>query len=219
MTAPLPPDLAAMLARRGIDPNTEPDPPPEFDVVAFRVEQAQILLDRLVPAMYAEAKPDNSDVADWVAQFLAAPTEAPSVVLSGPTGVGKSHQGWGAIRACVKGVASSGRGLRWRATSHPDFNAAMRPSANNQPDAVLREYMQADLLFLDDLGAGKHTDWTGDNLYRLVDNRWSNRKTTIYSTNLSAGRLATEVGDRVVSRLADACQVTMAGPDRRWAAK
>lgn len=211
--------VAEILARRGIDPAAvDTYEPPEFDIVAFRTEQAREVLNRRVPGRFAEAKPDNPDVADWVARYLAAPTEAQSLVLVGPTGTGKTYQCWGALRAVVEGLAATGRGLTWRATTHPDLNAAMRPKSDNSHNGALEMYMEAELLMLDDLGAGKQSEWTGDALYRLVDHRWSNQKTTIYSTNLTPTALTDAVGDRVVSRLADALRVTIKGTDRRWAA-
>lgn len=212
------PKALEIMTRLGIDPNTQVEPIPDFDVVAFRLEQAQKVLDRVTPALFREAKADHPEVADWVTRFLDAPSQAPSLLLSGPTGVGKTTQCWGAIRACVEGVAATGRGLHWRAVTYPDFNAAMRPNGDQNPEATLTEYMQVDLLLLDDLGVGLHTNWTGDNLYRLVDTRWANRRTTIYSTNRTSKDLAEAVGDRVVSRLADAQRVILKGTDRRWAA-
>lgn len=189
-----------------------------LNIIEFRREQAAQVLAARIPARFADARPDNPLVARWAARYLADPAEAPSLLLSGPTGTGKTWQCWGAIRTVVEGVAAAGKGLDWRATSHPDLNAALRPKVDGSHNSALQLHMEAALLMLDDLGAGKNTDWTEDTLYRLVDHRWSNRLPTIYSTNLVPKALTAAVGERVVSRLGDAVRVTITGEDRRWMA-
>lgn len=189
-----------------------------MDVVAFRVDQARATLAGRIPPRFAAAEVDRPDVARWVGRCLTGLEGAPPLVLTGPTGVGKTWQCWGALRAVVEGRAHTGQGTRWRATTHPDLNAEMRPKPDGSHAFALDPYLAAELLLFDDLGAGKQTDWTGDALYRLVDHRWAHHLPTIYSTNLTRVVLTEAVGDRVVSRLADAVHVAIKGGDRRWAA-
>jgi DNA replication protein DnaC len=189
---------------------------PEVDPVAFRVDQAATVLAARVPARFATAAADHPHVVRWVAGFLSDPAGAPSLVLKGPTGSGKTHQAWGTIRHIVTTMAKAGCGLRWRFVTHPELNDELRPKPDGSHAYALERYLAAEQLVLDDLGAGKQSDWTGDSLHRLVDHRWAHHLTTIYSTNLGRTQLAETVGDRVMSRLADATHVTVTGPDRRW---
>lgn len=206
--------LAAARLRPGAAPvPVEPDP---FDHIAFRTQQAAATLAARIPPMFANATPEHPEVAAWVRAFLANRHDCPSLVLVGPTGTGKTYQCWGAVRAVVEGMAARGEGLRWEATTHPDLNAALRPSADNAHVGVLERLMHADLVFLDDLGAGRQTEWTGDGLLRLVDYRWSHRLPMIYSANAVGKPLIAAVGDRVNSRLGDAVKVALLGDDRRW---
>jgi DNA replication protein DnaC len=188
------------------------------DAVTFRIEQAAAALAARIPPRFADATADHPEVLAWVRRYLAGPEGGPSLVLTGPTGVGKTHMAWGAVRAVVMARARAGHGTRWAATTGPDLNAQMRPKPDGSHAWALEPYLAAELLFFDDLGAGKQTDWTGDSLYRLVDHRWAYRRPTVWSTNLTRAALVEAVGDRVVSRLADAVHVAVKGGDRRWAA-
>lgn len=187
-----------------------------FDLAAWRAEQAEATIARLVPPLFDKAAVDRPEVAEWVDLFLADADMCPSLVLAGPTGTGKTHQTYGAVKAILRGRAQQGRGVALRITNHPDLNDELRPKPNNSHAWALEPYMETELLVLDDLGAGKQTDWTGDSLYRLVDHRWSHKLPTIFTTNLPPKPLQESVGDRIVSRLADARHVAMKGDDRRW---
>jgi len=189
---------------------------PSVNLVEFRQQQAAAVLARRVPARFADAKVTHPEIRAWVDRYLTNPRETPSIVVAGPTGVGKTYQCWGAIREIVQALAARGKGLRWASTTHPDLNHALRPKGDGSHEHALDPYLRAELLFLDDLGAGKQSEWTGDSLFRLVDHRWATCLPTIYSTNLSPDALVNAVGDRIVSRLADSVRVTLSGRDRRW---
>lgn len=204
----------AIMKRLGLDPALLDEPAAEFDTVAFRLWQAEKNLERR-PAMFEDAKATLPETVDWILRYLEAPSKASSVLLSGPTGVGKTWEAWGMIRACAEGNAALGRRCHFKTISHPDFNAAMRPGGDIAPEHVLSDLVGMDLLLFDDISAGYNTGWTAENLYRLVDSRWSARKPTIYSTNLSPKALSEAVGARVLSRLSSAERIAMKGRDRR----
>ncbi|MFY1595443.1 ATP-binding protein [Micromonospora sp. WMMD737] len=213
-------DVGDFLAGKGIDPanlSTGGDyTPTPFDHARFRTERALGRFAAKVPPAFADARADHSAVRTWLARLLADPAAAPSLLLVGPTGVGKTHQGWGVIREVVETTARQGRPLRWEAVTHPDLNAQTRVSPDGSHHGVLERYMQTGLLMLDDIGAGKQSDWTGDTLFRLIDYRWAHQLPGIYSTNLIGDPLVKAVGDRVASRLGDAFRVALVGNDRRW---
>jgi DNA replication protein DnaC len=205
-----------ILARRGINPDELPDPPP-FDLAATLTENATAALALNLPPMFLNAVPGQPDVRAWVQQFLTDRTTCPSLLLLGPVGTGKTHESIGALRGCVLGSAKNRRPLTWHYTSHPKLNAELRPSPDDSHLAVYDLCEQVDLLVLDDLGAGKATDWTADTLYRLVDTRWAYQRPVIATTNLTAPDLREAVGARVASRLASGVQVALKGDDRRRA--
>jgi DNA replication protein DnaC len=203
-----------ILARRGINPDDLPDEPP-FDLAATLTENATAAMALNLPPMFLNAVPDDPQVRDWVQQFLDDPAACPSLLLLGPVGTGKSHQAIGALRGSVLGSAKNRRPLTWHYTTHPKLNADLRPAPDDTHLAVYDQCEQVDLLVLDDLGAGKATDWTADTLYRLVDTRWAYQRPIVATTNLTAPELREAVGARVASRLASGVQVALKGDDRR----
>lgn len=216
---PEPFDVGGFLAEQGVDLEALPDGdgyrPRGFDPVAFRRDQAHAALAAKIPAKFADARVTDQRVAAWLRGYLADPAHGRSLFLVGPTGVGKTHHLWGCTRAAVEHHAQQGRGLRWEVVTHPDLNAAMRPS-DNRDAGLLDRCMRADLLGLDDIGAGKGSEWTEDVLFRLVDYRWSHGLTSIYSSNLIDQALERAVSARVASRMADSVKVALGGGDRRW---
>lgn len=74
------------------------------------------------------------------------------------------------------------------------------------------------LLLLDDIGAERLTDWTLEQFYLLINKRYENRLPILFSSNLSVQELAEQLGDRIVSRIIETCDiVNLEGADRRLA--
>ena len=168
--------------------------------------------DKRFPRRYVHAIADHPDVLGWVTRFAADPKESPSLLVVGPTGVGKTWQAYGALRAAV--VATS---RKWEASTFADFTAALRPGGKD-PEGTLRAYRKADLMLIDDLGAAKHSEWVEETTYRLINGRYEDMKPTIFTTNLPLADLREGVGDRIASRLVEICtRVVLAGGDRRRA--
>lgn len=207
--------VADLLARRGlpvVDRDVPPEPP--FDPIQWRLDNYRAILAREVPAEFANAQPDHPEVAAWV-QARSRGAGSPFLVIGGQVGRGKTWQAWGALRTLVIAAAHANRRCRWRFVTHPRLNDETRPKPDGSHAYGLDPYIETDLLVVDDLGAGKQSEWTADALYRLVDHRWSNHLTTIFTTNLAPSQLAAALDERVVSRLATATITLIAGPDRR----
>ncbi|MGW5352503.1 ATP-binding protein [Streptomyces sp. NPDC004031] len=208
--------LAAILTARGIAPDTAPAPPVPAPVTALELADARI------PPRYQGAMADHPRVTAWVAEVTAASRPGPggtrgigtgpSLLIAGPTGTGKTHQAYGAVRALL----AAGVRLRWEATTAADLYAAQRPQQGNDAEQQLWRLARSPLLLLDDLGAAKQSPWTEELTYRLVNHRYNQLLPTLVTTNLPVAELRDAVGDRVASRLAEMTdRVILTGHDRR----
>jgi len=59
------------------------------------------------------------------------------------------------------------------------------------------------LLIIDDLGAEKPSDWVKERLLSIIDERYSNKLSTIYTSNCSPNILLMQLGDRIYDRVRD----------------
>lgn len=189
----------------------------ELDAVLAEAEKARDGF----PLRFRQASTDLPQIDEWVAQFHANPATAPSLLLLGPTGTGKTHNAYGAVAAAVlvawQTRIGGWRKPRWRALTHADLCAALRPRGRDyDPEAELRRFRELDLLMVDDLGAAKSTEFVEEATYRLVNGRYEDMRPSIFTSNLAPGELREAVGDRIASRLVETCvRVVLNGPDRR----
>lgn len=74
-----------------------------------------------------------------------------------------------------------------------------------------------DLLHIDDVGAENRTDWVIEQLYSIVNTRYEEQRSIVFTTNLDLDELREQIGKRTVSRLAETCgdPLPLFGEDRR----
>lgn len=177
----------------------------------WRTLRAEYDCDQRFPRRFALADCGNRDVRTWVDSFRADPAKCRSLLLAGPTGVGKTWLAYGALREAVCTPAAP----TWQATTFADFVAALRPSGKD-PETTMAAYRSADLLLLDDLGAAKGSEWVEETTYRLLNHRYEAMLPSIFTTNLPLPKLREGLGDRLASRLVEICtRVVLTGDDRR----
>ncbi len=87
------------------------------------------------------------------------------------------------------------------------------PVNRTQEMDVLRPVMEADLLVLDDLGAEKTSEWVDETLNLIVNSRYSEKRTTIFTSNYDDNpdntdpdSLLFRIGFRMRSRLHEMCE-------------
>ena len=69
-------------------------------------------------------------------------------------------------------------------------------------DAFFRRLTSVDLLYIDDLGAERHTDWVVEQLYALVNERYENQRSMLVTSNAGAGRRGRAQAARGPDRIA-----------------
>lgn len=181
------------------------------DTRAWMIERNLDLCAKRFPARYTDARADVSEVQRWAVGYRKQPSAARSLLLLGPTGTGKTHQAYGALREAVSYPAT----IRWEAVGSADLVAETRGAKN--VDDVLARYIKADLLLLDDLGVAKASEWTEEVTYRVIDARYRECRPGIFTSNIAAPKLRDLLGERVASRLVEMCgrPVVLRGEDRR----
>ncbi|MGN6254847.1 MAG: ATP-binding protein [Solirubrobacterales bacterium] len=84
-----------------------------------------------------------------------------------------------------------------------------------------------DLLYIDDLGSERHTDWVVEQLYAVVNERYENRRAMLVTSNAEGDvhggqqQLEDQIGRRTVSRLIEICgdPLPLFGADYRYRAR
>ncbi len=66
---------------------------------------------------------------------------------------------------------------------------------------ILYKYQNCHLLILDDLGTKNVTDWVLEMLYLILNHRYEYLKKTIITSNLDLEQLATQLDERIASRI------------------
>lgn len=208
----LPPRLLARLEALGVKPASALDEDPHAETAAEKAERLAIRRDvylarwaSQVPPMYAEASLADLDEH----QRVEAPQEALNLVLAGPVGTGKTH----AAYALGNQAARAGRWVT--AVTVVDLLAAMRPEGDT---GLVKAAHGCDLLILDDLGAGKATEFAVEQLTALLDHRIRDHRRTIVTTNVPEAGLEATWGGRFMDRLRYRRVVAVfGGPSRRTA--
>ena len=153
--------------------------------------------------------------------YLGAADEGLGLLLSGDSGVGKTHLAVSVLRELVE--KKGARGQFW------DFHELIREIKNSyDPETkttelqVLAPVVETDILLLDDLGAWKMTDWMNDTLFYILNSRYMAKRATLITTNYqdvdreaaaSADPLrrreflVERIGQRLRSRLMEMCLV------------
>lgn len=143
---------------------------------------------------------------------VVAPNPGPSVLLLGPTGVGKTHHAFGALR---RFAADGGLGQIVVAPA-ADLYATLRPRNGVDSEDMFARYAKAMVLFIDDLGAAKTSPWVEEINYRLINYRYNNQLATLFTSNVPTKELGEYLGERVASRIVGMAKtVVLKGDDRR----
>lgn len=119
------------------------------------------------------------------------------LVLTGPTGCGKTHL----AVAIINHRLSQGYPAFFMVV--PDLldhlRSAFSPASEISYDELFEQVRNAPLLVLDDLGSQSSTPWAQEKLFQILNHRFNARLPTVITTNIPVE----DLDDRLRTRLAD----------------
>lgn len=153
------------------------------------------------------------------------PNDGTGLLLIGKIGTGKTHLGVGIIKELILGRGASCLFYDYRELLKEIQNSYNASVQTTELD-VLRPIFDSEVLFLDELGAVKPTEWVWDTVSLILNTRYNNNRTTIITTNfedqpsatsngsISPARAAVReetlgdrIGERMRSRLHEMCRI------------
>lgn len=199
-----------------------------------------------IPSRYANCELENFEIrpphttefiklakiaAEKFVEEYPMPRVPFGLLFMGPQGVGKTHLAVGIIKALMKR-----KGISCLFRSFPELlkeiQSSYSPISQSSELSLLEPILETEVLVLDELGAQTPSTWVRDTVAYILNNRYSENKVTIFTTNFKdkdeftdarkgiSYTLAERIGDQMRSRLFEMCKtIKMDGDDFRKAVK
>jgi DNA replication protein DnaC len=208
----------------------------------FQERKNQILFDQAkIPRRYRDCSFKNfeihndshKDALKIAKKFIKNyPVQDVGLLFLGPCGVGKTHLAVATINELLHKKGIPCYFCDFRELIRSIQSTYSQDSALTELD-VLSPIFQKDVLVLDELGAKRTTAWVEETVFYIINNRYNNKKLTIFTSNypdteeeeednreayFKKGKetLMDRIGIRLRSRLYEMCKiVNMDGDDYR----
>lgn len=102
------------------------------------------------------------------------------LILGGGCGAGKTHL---AIAMAIYAIHHGKTALFY---SMPELMDSMRVEVAKGNNETLNKAKGVEMLVLDDAGTERATDWTDEQLYKIIDSRYLNNMATVITTNATS---------------------------------
>lgn len=127
-----------------------------------------------------------------------------SIIMYGKTGTGKTLLASSVVNHLIQNNISA------IFVVVPDMLTQIRNSFGNHDfineKKILEGLSDCELLVMDDLGSEHHKEkegWAAEKLYQIVNSRYNNLKSTIFTTNCTMEELYHKIGHRIFSRIVE----------------
>lgn len=137
--------------------------------------------------------------ASLLKEFSRSFTEygAPSWLLIGATGLGKTHLS----TAVAKVILERGFSVVYESAQGIISDFESKRFGGDYESRRDEKYFDCDLLIIDDLGVEISNQFTLSCIYNIINDRINKRRSTIINTNLSGTELRSRYADRITSRI------------------
>ena len=149
-----------------------------------------------VPARYEKAVYEDvpKDIRN---KFEAMKETRKGLYIHGAVGSGKTHIAYALFRWCIPNAGAYGR--FWNTTEllrdiRLDFNRDRYDK--HRAEEELMKFKG--VLFLDDIGAEKDSDWATETFYMVINKRYNDRLPMVFTSNLSIKDLSAHLDRKSV---------------------
>lgn len=144
-------------------------------------------------------------VTRYVSKFARVRAAGTCMLFVGGVGTGKTLLACGVLERVILA------GFTGRFTTARDLVRDIRSTWNRSAEAArftteraaIAHFARPDLLVIDDVGAQAGTDSEALTLFDVIDERYSNQRPTLLTSNLTLAELQHALGERTVDRLGD----------------